>query len=151
VNAASGGPARRRRVEISGRGRFPALRAPGLEPWLERLLAALAPQADSLVLRLVGDRAMRRLNRVYRGQDATTDVLSFPGAPSPDGLHLGDVVVSVPEASRQAVARGHSAGREIRLLALHGILHCLGHDHETDGGEMERLERRLRRRFLDHA
>lgn len=147
----SGGPARRRRVEVSGRGRFPALRTPGLEPWLERLLAALAPTADSLVLRLVGDRTMRRLNREFRGQDATTDVLSFPGAPSPEGLHLGDVVVSVPQAARQASARGHAAGLEIRMLALHGILHCLGHDHETDGGEMERLERRLRRRFLDHA
>jgi probable rRNA maturation factor len=151
VSARPVGPAARRRVELSGRGRFPALRAPGLEPWLERLLAALAPEADSLAVRLVGDRTMRRLNRDFRGHDATTDVLSFPGAASPEGRHLGDVVVSVPQASRQAAARGHAAGREIRLLALHGILHCLGHDHETDGGEMERLERRLRRRFLDHA
>ncbi|KAB2966345.1 MAG: rRNA maturation RNase YbeY [Thermoanaerobaculia bacterium] len=151
MSAGATEPARRGRVEVSGLGRFPALRGAGLARWLERLLAELAPEADSLAIRFVGDRAMRELNRRYRGLDATTDVLSFPGAASPEGRHLGDVVVSVPQATRQAEARGHRAAREIRLLALHGVLHCLGYDHETDGGEMERLERRLRRRFLDHA
>jgi probable rRNA maturation factor len=151
VSDGSAEPERRRRVELSGLGRFPALRERGLTSWLERLLADLAPEADSLAVRFVGDRTMRRLNRQYRGKDATTDVLSFPGATSPEGRHLGDVVVSVPQAARQAGARGHGTGREIRVLALHGVLHCLGYDHDTDGGEMERIERRLRRRFLRHV
>jgi probable rRNA maturation factor len=75
-------------------------------------------------------------------------VLSFPGGASPDGRHLGDVVISVPHAGRQARAAGRSLARELRVLLLHGLLHCLGHDHERDGGEMERLERRLRRRWI---
>ena len=94
---------------------------------------------------------MRRLNRVFRAKDRTTDVLSFPGGRSPEGVHLGDVVVSVPQASRQATASAHSIGRELRLLLLHGALHCLGYDHETDDGEMSRLERRLRQRYLRDA
>lgn len=139
------------RVEVSGLGRFPGLRVPGLRGWLESVLATLAPGGGTLALRLVGDRTMGRLNRDFRGRTGTTDVLSFPGAASPEGAHLGDIVISVPRASRQAGERGHAVAREIRLLALHGVLHCLGHDHETDRGEMERLERRLRRRFLDHG
>ena len=60
-------------------------------------------------------------------------------------------MISVPTARRQARAAGHSAERELRLLLLHGVLHCLGYDHETDEGEMERLERRLRRRWLEEG
>jgi probable rRNA maturation factor len=92
---------------------------------------------------------MRRLNRDFRGKDASTDVLSFPGSVGGEGRHLGDVAIAVPTARRQAAAAGHDTERELRLLLLHGVLHCLGHDHETDGGEMERLERRLRRRWLE--
>lgn len=94
---------------------------------------------------------MRALNRDFRGKDATTDVLSFPGGSTPDGEHLGDVVISVPRARQQAAEAGHPVARELRVLLLHGLLHCLGHDHETDGGEMERLERRLRRRWIGAA
>jgi probable rRNA maturation factor len=72
-------------------------------------------------------------------------VLSFPGEEG----HLGDILISVPTARRQAAEAGHGAERELRTLLLHGVLHCLGHDHETDGGEMERLERRLRKAWLD--
>jgi probable rRNA maturation factor len=92
---------------------------------------------------------MRTLNREHRGKDKTTDVLSFPGGGTPEGYHLGDIVISLPQAQRQAEVAGHSLDRELRVLLLHGVLHCLGHDHETDGGEMDRLERRLRRRWLD--
>ena len=94
---------------------------------------------------------MRRLNRTYRGKDAPTDVLSFPGQETPEGPHLGDVVIAVPVARRQAEAAGHSSERELRVLLLHGVLHCLGYDHETDDGTMERLERRLRRRWVPVA
>jgi probable rRNA maturation factor len=135
-------------VAIAGAGRFPAVRERPLRTWLGRLAAELAPEHESLGVRFAGDRAMREINRRFRGRDETTDVLSFPGEPSPDGRHLGDIVIAVPTARRQAAERGHGLERELRLLLLHGVLHCLGHDHETDGGEMERLERRLRRRWL---
>jgi len=135
-------------IELSGSRREPELRDPRLRAWLGGLIAELAPAADSLAVRWTGDRAMRELNRRYRSQDKTTDVLSFPGTESPEGRHLGDLVISVPQASRQAEERGYGLDRELRVLLLHGILHCLGYDHETDGGEMERLERKLRRRWI---
>jgi probable rRNA maturation factor len=115
---------------------------------LGELLAGLAPGAASFTVRFVGDRTMRALNRDYRDIDRSTDVLSFPGAETPEGRHLGDVVVSVPCARRQAAENGHALAVELRVLLLHGLLHCLGHDHERDRGEMERLERRLRRRWI---
>jgi len=92
---------------------------------------------------LAGDGLLRRLNRQYRGKDRPTDVLSFPGAGGEEGL--GDVVISVPTAARNARRQGHSVQRELDILALHGFLHVLGHDHETDDGTMDRLEERLRR------
>jgi probable rRNA maturation factor len=100
--------------------------------------------AVSLVL--TGDRTLRRLNRTYRGKDYATDVLSFPGPGGEGGL--GDILVSVETAERNARERGHSLARELDVLALHGFLHVLGHDHERDGGQMDRLEGRLRRRLL---
>jgi probable rRNA maturation factor len=138
-------------VVLLGQGRFPALRDRGLRDWIARLAGEVAGGHDSFAVRLVGDRTMRAYNRDFRGQDKTTDVLSFPGDRGPDGAHLGDVVVSVPQAARQARERGHRLSREVRLLVLHGLLHCLGHDHERDRGEMDRLERRLRRRWLAAA
>jgi probable rRNA maturation factor len=93
-----------------------------------------------------GDRLLRRLNREFRGKDRPTDVLSFPGGGGEEGL--GDVVISVETAGRNARARGRTLLQELDVLALHGLLHLLGHDHETDDGKMERLERRLRRRLL---
>jgi len=118
-----------------------------LRPWLTRLVAALAPKAESLGVRFVGDREMRRTNRQFRGMDKATDVLSFPGDAGEEGP-LGDILISVPTARRQAGEAGHGVDRELKVLLLHGVLHCLGHDHETDGGEMERLERRLRRTWI---
>jgi probable rRNA maturation factor len=115
-----------------------------LRPWLAALVVELAPEALSLGVRFVGDREMRQTNRHFRGQDETTDVLSFPG----DEGHLGDILIAVPAARRQAAAAGHAVGEEIKTLLLHGVLHCLGYDHETDQGEMARLERRLRRRWI---
>lgn len=138
-------------LALAGAGRFPGLRVAGLAPWLEELVAEVAPGFDSLGVRFAGDRAVRRMNRDFRGKDKPTDVLSFPGEPSPEGRHLGDIVISIPTARRQAAERGASLEEEVRLLLLHGVLHCLGHDHETDGGEMERLEGRLRRRWLQRT
>ncbi|HEY0511283.1 MAG TPA: rRNA maturation RNase YbeY [Thermoanaerobaculia bacterium] len=125
---------------------YPEAGARRLRPWLAGLVAALAPRAASLGARFVGDREMRRVNRQFRGKDKATDVLSFPGEPED---HLGDLLISVPTARRQAAGAGHGVDRELKVLLLHGVLHCLGHDHEADRGEMERLERRLRRTWID--
>jgi GTP-binding protein Era len=117
----------------------------GLRRLVGDLLAELAPGPTSLTVRLVDDDEIRDLNNRYRAVDRATDVLSFPGETTPEGRHLGDVVISV----ETALARGGApVERELQVLALHGILHCLGYDHEADDGEMEALEQRLRARFL---
>jgi probable rRNA maturation factor len=138
-------------IAIQNPNRYPEAAAYRVRPWLGELLGALAPEAASFGVRFAGDRALRRANRAFRGKDRATDVLSFPGAGGPEGWHLGDVLISVPTARRQAAAAGHPVARELKVLLLHGLLHCLGHDHEADGGAMERLERRLRRRWVDDA
>lgn len=135
---------------------YPEAGARRLRPWLERLTASLVVGPASLGVRFASDREVRRTNRRFRGKDKPTDVLSFPGASAgaaDGGRHLGDVLISVPTARRQAEDRGHPAERELKVLLLHGLLHCLGYDHETDQGEMERLERRLRRTWVgeDHV
>ena len=115
---------------------------------LEEASAALGVKGEvSLVL--AGDALLRRLNRDYRGKDRPTDVLSFPGEGGEAGL--GDILISVETAGRNAQRLGRSLGRELDVLALHGFLHVLGYDHESDDGTMDRLERRLRRRLLGEA
>ena len=119
---------------------------PGLHSVTRKVVAELAPDPATLTLRLVDDSEIRELNRRYRSLDEATDVLSFPGETTPEGRHLGDVVISVETAEKRG---GAPVERELRVLALHGVLHCLGYDHETDDGEMDALERRLRTRFLE--
>jgi probable rRNA maturation factor len=102
-----------------------------------------------VTLVLAGDRLLHRLNRDFRGKDRPTDVLSFPGDGGEAGL--GDVVISVETAERNARALGRTLPQELDVLALHGFLHVLGYDHETDDGAMDRLERRLRKRLLGRA
>jgi len=92
---------------------------------------------------VTSDARVRALNRRFRGKDSATDVLSFPSG-EPDTL--GDVVIAAGVAARQAAEAGHSIQAEFRVLALHGLLHLLGYDHEQDDGRMARLERRLRRK-----
>jgi probable rRNA maturation factor len=122
---------------------------------LARWLASAAPRRarGEVNVALVSDARIRALNREYRRKDYATDVLSFPSAPSNDGgagfsrtKFLGDIVIARGVARRQALRAGHGERTEWRVLALHGLLHLLGYDHETDEGEMVRLERRLRRR-----
>ena len=100
---------------------------------------------------ITGDAELRKLNRQFRGKDSTTDVLSFPPAPSHQCLNgtaqpvlLGDLAISMARARAQARAFGHSAEEEVRILMLHGVLHLLGMDHESDHGQMARTERRWR-------
>jgi probable rRNA maturation factor len=118
---------------------------------LKRVLTGAARAlrvSGEVALVLAGDGTIRRYNRVYRGKDRPTDVLSFPGAGGEAGL--GDILISVDTAARNARALGRSLAQELDVLALHGFLHVLGYDHETDGGAMDRLEGRLRRRLLGH-
>ena len=123
-----------------------------LAGFLDRLVHRLPPEGtDSWSVCLVSDRRIRELNREFRDKDRVTDVLSFPGddEPDPDGSrYLGDVVISAATARRQADTAGHSIDEELQLLALHGYLHLMGHDHETDDGAMMRMQRRLERELI---
>jgi probable rRNA maturation factor len=97
---------------------------------------------QEISIAVVDDAAMKDLNRKFRHKNKTTDVLTFR---SEDGF---EIVISVDQARRQAAAEKHSLATEVRYLLLHGILHGLGHDHETDNGEMDKLELRIRDRVL---
>jgi probable rRNA maturation factor len=130
----------RLRVVVTNHTGSPVCR-PGLGGWLEGVAPGRARGEVSVAL--VGTARMRALNRQYRGKDAPTDVLSFPG--DTPGF-LGDIVIAAAVARRQAGKAGHGFGTELRILALHGLLHLLGYDHEHDRGKMARLEARLRRR-----
>lgn len=140
--------ATRLRVSVSdGRGR--PLRRPALVRWL--VAVAPASTRGQLAIALVSDAKMRNLNRDFRGIDRPTDVLSFPADRSPHPVaganrFLGDVVIATGVAQRQARAMGHGLPHELQRLALHGLLHVLGYDHESDDGRMERVERRLLRK-----
>ena len=120
----------------------------GLSRWLAGVAPAKARGLASVVL--VSGARMRALNRTYRRRDYATDVLSFPASPETpvprSRQYLGDIVIAREVARRQARAAGHSEQAELRILALHGLLHLLGYDHQRDDGAMERLERKLRRR-----
>jgi probable rRNA maturation factor len=93
---------------------------------------------------LTDDKELRRLNSLFLGHDYPTDVLSFP---SGDETELGELAISVQRAAEQAAALGHSMEEEIRILILHGVLHLLGMDHETDRGKMARAEKKWRAEF----
>jgi probable rRNA maturation factor len=131
------------------RGR--SLRAGGLARWLARVAPRRA--RGRVGVALVSDARVRALNRTYRRKDYATDVLSFP-ADSPNGKSripnhdrfLGEIVIARGLASRQGRAAGHGHTTELRILALHGLLHLLGYDHERDNGLMRSVERRLRRK-----
>jgi probable rRNA maturation factor len=109
---------------------------------------AVGKRVEEVSIAFVDDAAMRALNRVYRRKDKTTDVLTFEGIDidSDDvGDHsLGEIVISIPQAKRQARAERHSLATEVRYLLLHGLIHALGYDHETDDGEMNALETKTR-------
>ena len=95
------------------------------------------------------DEAVRQANLLFRGQRGSTDVLSFPDGE--DG-RLGDILISAVRAAKQADEFGHSVEDELKILALHGLLHLLGYDHESDEGRMRQVEGRWRRKYgLPHS
>lgn len=103
-------------------------------------LDRLERELDEVSIAFVDDEAMTSLNRKFRHKNKTTDVLTFAG----EDRFLGDIVISVDQARRQAADEKHSLAIEVRYLILHGILHALGYDHETDNGEMSALEVEVR-------
>lgn len=130
----------RLRVRVTdGRGR--PIPSAGLDRWL--VSAAPARARGHVTIALLTDPAMRKLNARFRGADYATDVLSFP---SDERGVLGDIAIARGVAAKQARRLGHAERVELRVLALHGLLHLLGYDHETDTGEMARAEERLRRK-----
>jgi probable rRNA maturation factor len=135
------------------------VRAPGLAAWLRRVATPRA--RGTIAVALVTDRESRQLNRRFRGVNTPTDVLSFPShepraprpefrAPRPESRaqsrELGEIAIARGVARRQARDAGHAESTEWRVLALHGLLHLLGYDHERDDGLMHRVERKLRRK-----
>jgi probable rRNA maturation factor len=118
--------------------------ARGLGAWLARY-APKSARGDVTVA-IVADARMRALNRRFRRVDHATDVLSFPSDSRRPAAFLGEIVIARGVAVRQARRLGHPLRTELRILALHGLLHLLGYDHEVDKGQMARIEARLRRR-----
>lgn len=135
-------------IRFENEGHYAGLELVGLRRWLDSLVREVVPSAATFAICLTSDRRIRRMNRDFRDVDQVTDVLSFPGEETPEGFHLGDLVVSIPTARRQARSLGHSLQRELRELILHGVLHCLGMNHESDQGEMDRRELDLRSRWI---
>ena len=114
-----------------------------IETFLSELSAGEAPGREVAVL-VASDDFVRQTNKRFRGKSGSTDVLSFPDGE--DG-RLGDILISAARAQRQAAEHGHSVENELKILILHGFLHLLGFDHETDSGQMARQEARLRRKY----
>jgi probable rRNA maturation factor len=117
----------------------PGLARRQVRGFVKRLEAGVADGREFCCV-VTSDEELRRLNREFRDRDYATDVLSFPGEP-------GEIAISWDAAKRQAVEYGHSVAEEIEILMLHGVLHLLGMDHETDDGEMSRAERKWRARL----
>ena len=131
-----------------------------LELFLRRLKRELGLTKSDLTVCLVNDREMARMNQKFRKKKGSTDVLSFPVATrrKPTGgsrgraaqefpRYLGDIAISPATARRYAQKKAHTLGSELSVLTLHGVLHLLGYDHEADRGEMDRVERKLRKRL----
>ncbi|MGH9775567.1 MAG: rRNA maturation RNase YbeY [Candidatus Acidiferrales bacterium] len=133
-----------------------------LERFLERLRRLLGAPAEAVSICLVSDRQIARWNRLYRGKNRATDVLSFPahedGTRSQFGSqryprsvasngYWGDIAIAPAVARKNSRRIGRTLDSELRLLILHGVLHLMGYDHESDRGEMERYEKRLRRKL----
>jgi len=147
-------------IEVVNRQRLARIDARRVASLVNTTLGAIGRAEANLTVAFVRDRVIRDLNRKFRGDDRVTDVLSFPAEDerghasevaifgSGVSAFLGDIVVSTDTALKQADNAGHSFERELNELVIHGVLHLCGYDHETDRGQMNRLELRLRRKLL---
>ena len=133
------------------------IKALDLRSYAEDLVTSVKEaEGGDFSVAFLSDRRMKELNQLFRGKNVTTDVLSFPAEPDelemlatgsetgPAAAQLGDIVISAEQAARQADENGLSLEHEIKQLMLHGVLHLCGFDHETDTGEMNKLELELR-------
>jgi probable rRNA maturation factor len=136
-----------------------------LEEFFRRVLREMHLRDSDITICFVSDAEIARMNSAFRGKKGPTDVLSFPAgtgkkkktytedtestddAEDAEKSYLGDIAIAPETARRYAKKNGRSLSNELRVLILHGVLHLLGYDHETDRGEMDRIERKLRRRF----
>jgi len=123
-------------IEITGSA--PRLTQREVAAFARRVLLAAGEDVGEISIAFVDDATMRGLNRKFRNKNKTTDVLTFPGE------NACEIVISIDRARRQAQNEKHSLATELRYLLLHGILHGLGYDHETDNGEMNELEVEVR-------
>jgi probable rRNA maturation factor len=138
---------------IVNRQRHVRVPVKGLADFLARARRTLQLPAGSLTVCLVTNAQIARWNRAYRGERGSTDVLSFPAQPEKSTRgraaqrisYLGDIAIAPAVARQNARRFGRTFSQEMRILILHGILHLMGYDHETDTGQMDRRERRLRR------
>ena len=160
LNAETQRAQRRARSVIENRQRVVRVQLRPLEEFLKNVEGEIGLGPECVAVRLIGDAEMARLNETYRKKKGPTDVLSFPVAADSAkpgtlrqqvrkarGGFLGDIAISPKVARRNAKSLGRQLPEELKVLILHGVLHLLGYDHETDRGEMERIEMRLRRKL----
>ena len=138
-------------IEVVNRQRKLPVDCERWQAFAERVIAALPESRAGVTIAFVSDRTMRELNLMWRHKRGTTDVLSFPAEQDEfeklAGDTLGDVVISIEQAARQAKENGLTLDQEIAQLILHGMIHLCGYDHATDEGQMDRLELRLRKKL----
>lgn len=144
---------------ILNRQRTTRLARRPLELFLGRVKSELGLEEADVTVCLVSDTEIARMNETFRKKKGPTDVLSFPAVTrrpastrgaykrKNQGKYLGDIAISPATARRYAKRNGRKLSSELRVLILHGVLHLLGYDHETDRGEMDRVEHKLRKRL----
>jgi probable rRNA maturation factor len=138
-------------IEVINKQRRHAVDANNWWEFAQKALTAIGSADAGVTIAFVSDRAIQELNRRFREKNRPTDVLSFPSEQADfemaEGENLGDVVISVERAAEQALENGLSLEEELAQLILHGLLHLHGYDHETDRGEMNAFELKLRRKL----
>lgn len=138
-------------IEVLNRQRRCKIDAKQCREFGEQALQAIGRNRRDATIVFVGDDAIKKLNRRFRGRNHATDVLSFPFEAEAFEIqnqsHLGEIVISVQRAAAQARRNSLSFSNEVKQLILHGLLHLCGYDHETDNGEMNRLELKLRKQL----
>lgn len=138
-------------IEIINRQRRHKVQAKRWREFATEALKAIGAGNGDATIVFVSDAAIRKLNQQFRGKDTATDVLSFPSQPEAfevaAEVNLGEIVISLARAQTQAKENGLTLVNEVEQLILHGLLHLCGHDHETDNGEMNRLELKTRKKL----